>query len=100
AEKNKIDNEITKIEKQMETEDDPEKLEALEQKLAQLTGKAENTIAAIGKKNKQKAAEVEAGDEMDREIRRILKSFDATTYAVPLVFKKRLQHHVEALAKA
>jgi soluble lytic murein transglycosylase-like protein len=99
ADKLKIDGEIARIEKQMETEEDPEKLDEYEQKLAVLTGKAENAIAAIGKKNKQKAAEVEeAGDDLDKEIRRILKSFDATTYTVPPVFKERLKFHVDALA--
>ena len=98
-EKTKIDQEISRIEQAMETEEDSDKLDQLEAKLAQLTGKAEKTIADIGKKNKGKAAEVaESGDELDREIKRILKSFDAQTYAVPPVFKERLKFHVDALA--
>ena len=99
-EKTKIDQEIVRIEQAMETEDDSDKLDALEVRLSHLQGKAEKTIADIGKKNKQKAAEVgEAGDDLDKEIRRILKSFDAATYAVPPVFKERLKFHVDALAK-
>ncbi|HUJ27835.1 MAG TPA: lytic transglycosylase domain-containing protein, partial [Myxococcales bacterium] len=31
----------------------------------------------------------------DRAIRRILKKFDADTYAVPPIFKERLQHYIE-----
>ncbi len=101
AEKSKIDGEIAKVERQMEDETDPDKLDELQQRLDQLSGKAQSTIADIGKKNKTRAQEVEdAGDDLDHEIRRILKSFDATTYAVPHVFKERLKFHLDALAKA
>src|SRR5207302_10590657 len=68
AEKHKIDNEIAKIEKQMEEETDPDKLDALQAKLDGLTGKAQLAIADISKKNKEKAKEVEqAGDELHQE---------------------------------
>ncbi len=35
------------------------------------------------------------GDELDREIKRILRKFDADTYSVPPIFKERLQHYIE-----
>jgi membrane-bound lytic murein transglycosylase D len=85
----------------MEKEQDPDKLEELQAKIDTLSGNAEKAIENIGKKNKKKAAEVvESGDDLDKEIRRILKSFDAQTYAVPPVFKERLQAAIDALVKA
>ena len=55
----------------------------------------------LGKADKKKAAEVaNAGDDLDRDIRRILQKFDASTYAVPPVFKERLQFHIDELASA
>ena len=101
AEKNKVDKDIVAIEQQMENEQDPDKLAELEARLDALSGKAQTTIAELGKKNKEKAKEVvEAGDDLDKEIRRILKAFSATTYAVPPVFKERLQFHVDELARS
>src|ERR671922_244334 len=35
------------------------------------------------------------GDELDREIKRILKKFGADTYVIPVLFKERLQHHID-----
>ncbi len=42
----------------------------------------------------------QSGDELDREIRDILKQFDAETYAVPPIFKERVAYHIEQLRKA
>jgi hypothetical protein len=99
AAKGEIDDQIVKLEKQMEEETDPDKLDQMQQKLDQLTAKGQNAIADISKKNKKRADEVaESGDEIDKEIRRILKNFDATTYAVPPVFKERLLIHLKDLA--
>src|SRR6266851_2807909 len=85
----------------MDSETDGERLEQLEQRLAQLTGNAQKTIDDLGKADKSKAAEVaNAGDQMDRDIRKILAKFDAKTYAVPPVFKERLQFHVDELLHA
>jgi membrane-bound lytic murein transglycosylase D len=36
-------------------------------------------------------------DELDREIRRILRKFDADTYAVPPIFKERLKYHIDQM---
>src|SRR5207302_5289610 len=69
--------------------------------LASLAGNALKAVDELGKADKKKAAEVlNAGDELDRDIRKILQKFDATTYAVPPVFKERLQFHVDELARA
>jgi len=99
--KNKLDKEIEKVQAAMDSETDPDKLDQLEQRLAQLTGNAQKAIDDLGKADKSKAAEVaNAGDPMDRDIQKILAKFDAKTYAVPPVFKERLQFHVDELLHA
>jgi len=99
--KNKLDKEIQQVQQAMDSETDPAKLDQLEQRLAQLTGNAQKAIEDLGKADKTKAAEVaNAGDQLDRDIRKILTKFDAKTYAVPPVFKERLQFHVDELLHA
>jgi predicted component of type VI protein secretion system len=99
--KERIDKEIASVQEQMNEESDPERLAALEEKLNALAGNAEKTLEVLGKSDKKKAAEVaEVGDDLDKAIREILKKFDATTYAVPPIFKERLQYHVDVLAKS
>jgi Transglycosylase SLT domain/FHA domain len=99
--KKQLDKEIQQVELAMESETDADKLDQLEQRLAQLTGNAQKTIDDLGKADKSKAAEMaNAGDQMDRDIRKILGKFDAKTYAVPPVFKERLQYHVDELLHA
>jgi pSer/pThr/pTyr-binding forkhead associated (FHA) protein len=99
--KKQLDKEIQQVEAAMESETDPDKLEQLEQRLAQLTGNVQKAMDDLGKADKSKAAEVaNSGDAMDREIRKILAKFDAKTYAVPPVFKERLQFHVDELLQA
>src|SRR6266851_668405 len=99
--KKQLDKEIHQVQAAMDSETDGERLEQLEQRLAQLTGNAQKTIDDLGKADKSKAAEVaNAGDQMDRDIRKILAKFDAKTYAVPPVFKERLQFHVDELLHA
>ena len=93
-----IDKEIAKLQSQMDEETDPLKLVELEEKLNQLSGNAVKTLETLGKADKKKAAEVaEQGDEVDRAIRDILRKFDATTYAVPPLFKDRLKYHIDEL---
>ncbi len=99
--KERIDKEIDTVEQQMSEESDPERLAALEEKLNTLTGNAQSTLQALGKSDKKKAADLaEAGDELDRQIRDILRKFDAATYAVPPIFKERLKFHVDELVKS
>jgi len=99
--KKQLDKEIQQVQAAMESETDPDKLDQLEQRLAQLTGNVQKAIDDLGKADKSKAAEVvNSGDAMDREIRTILGKFDAKTYAVPPVFKERLQFHVDELLHA
>src|SRR5262249_42416480 len=93
-----IDKEIRRRQGQMGGETEPEKLVALGEKRDTVSGEALKTIETVGKTDKKKAEEVaDAGDEIDRAIREILKKFDAETYAVPPVFKERLQYHIDVL---
>jgi pSer/pThr/pTyr-binding forkhead associated (FHA) protein/soluble lytic murein transglycosylase-like protein len=93
-----LDKEIAKVQAQMDEESDPVKLVELEEKLNSLSGSAEKTLETLGKSDKKKAAEVaETGDELDREIRDILRKFDATTYAVPPIFKEALKNQIDVL---
>ena len=98
-EKERIDKEIESVQVEMQSESDTDRLAALEEKLGALAGSAERTIETLGKSDKQKAAEVaEAGDDLDRQIRAILRKFDAQTYAVPPIFKERLKFQIDVLA--
>src|SRR5216684_5031487 len=94
--KESADKEIQKIQLQMQLETDGERLQGLEERLQMLTGKARAAIGEMEQKDKSRAAEMAAGgDELDREIRRILRKFDAETYIVPPIFKERLKFHIE-----
>src|SRR5437879_775613 len=94
--KDGLDKQIQKIQLQMQLESDPEKLQALEDQLTLLTGKAQAAIGELEQKDKAAASKAEeSGDELDRAIRRILRKFEADTYAVPPIFKERLQHYIE-----
>jgi soluble lytic murein transglycosylase-like protein len=85
----------------MAQEADVERLVALEQRLAELTGSARSTLGEVARKDGAAArALADRGDDLDRAIRRILVKFDAQTYAVPPVFKTALREQVDALARA
>src|SRR5438132_10384873 len=99
--KEHLDKEIEAVEALMNEESDPERLASLEEKLNTLTGNAKSTLAALDKSDKRKAAALaESGDALDRQIREILAKFDASTYAVPPIFKERLKFHIDELVKA
>jgi hypothetical protein len=95
--KDGLDKQIQKIQLAMQLESDPDKLQALEDQLTLLTGKAQAAVGELERKDKDAASKVveQGGDELDRSIRRILKKFDADTYAVPPIFKERLKHYIE-----
>jgi membrane-bound lytic murein transglycosylase D len=99
--KARFDEQIHAIQVQMDAERDSVRLAALERQLIDATTNAERTLSELAKTNKTKAQQVaESGDELDREIRRILRQFDAETYAVPPIFKERLAYHIQQLQKA
>jgi soluble lytic murein transglycosylase-like protein len=101
AAKKAIDGQIVDIQKQMQAEQDPERLAELDKMLADLTGSAETTLAQLRQTDKKTGAEVAAGsDELDREIKRILAKFDAKTYAIPPIFRERLQYHIDQLKQS
>lgn len=96
-----IDRQIRSIQEQMKLEADPARLAALEDKLATLTGTAQDTLKQLQSKDEARAAQLTAGgDELDREIRKILAKFNANTYAIPPIFRERLQHHIDELSSA
>src|SRR2546421_2179802 len=96
--KDSADKEIQKIQLQMQLETEPDRLQSLEDRLQMLTGKAQAAIGEMEQKDKSRAAEMAAGgDEMDREIRRLLRKFDADTYVVPPIFKERLKFHIQQM---
>ncbi|MGH7646155.1 MAG: transglycosylase SLT domain-containing protein [Gemmatimonadales bacterium] len=98
--KGEFDQQIAAILDEMHQEQDTARLAQLEQLLQQATARAQRTLAELGRASKTKAEEVaNAGDDLDREIRRILRQFDAETYAVPPIFKERLQYHIDRLIR-
>jgi hypothetical protein len=98
--KQSADKQIQKIQLQMQLENDPEKLAALDAELTLLTGKAQQAIGEMEQKDKGKAAEMaEGGDELDHQIRSILRKFGADTYAVPPIFKERLKFYLDRMSK-
>jgi soluble lytic murein transglycosylase-like protein len=99
--KSRFDQQIQAIQVKMDAERDSVRLAQLDKQLQEVTANAVRTLADLAKTDKQKAEEVAAsGDELDREIRAILRQFDAETYAVPPIFKERLAYHIEELRKA
>lgn len=99
--KGRFDAQIHAIQEQMDQERDSLKLVALEHQLQATTARAEQTLADLARRDKTKAdAAAESGDELDREIRTILRQFGAGTYAVPPIFKERVAYHLDQLRKA
>ncbi|MBI5070537.1 MAG: transglycosylase SLT domain-containing protein [Deltaproteobacteria bacterium] len=101
GEKARLDREIEAVQAAMAGESDEDKLAALEQRLAELTGSARTTLGRVAEQDRIAARELEeAGDDLDRAIRRILAKFDAQTYAIPPVFKEALREQVDILARS
>ena len=99
--KSRYDAQIHAIQVEMDATRDSVQLADLEHKLLETTASAERALAELARTNKEKAEEVaESGDELDREIRQILRQFDAATYAVPPIFKERLAYHIGELQKS
>jgi hypothetical protein len=84
----RFDAQIHDIQQQMQAEQDSTRLALLEQRFLDATSNAERTLADLARADRAKAVEAaNAGDELDREIRAILRQFDAETYAVPPIFR-------------
>ena len=54
-------------------------------------------MARITETDQKTAAQVTQGDQLDQDIRGILRKFDAGTYAIPPIFRERLQYHIDQL---
>lgn len=101
GEKARLDREIEAVQAAMVGESDEGRLAELEQQLGELTGSARSTLGRVAEQDRVAARELEeAGDDLDRAIRRILAKFDAQTYAVPPVFREALREQVDILASA
>jgi soluble lytic murein transglycosylase-like protein len=101
ARKGEIDAEITAVQQQMQEEQDPDRLAELEEIYGLLSGSAEQTLAQISQTDQSRAAEAAAPhDTLERDIRRILAKFNAETYAIPPIFKERLQFHIADLVRS
>ena len=99
--KGKIDAEILDLQERMQDETDSTKLASMEDRLSELTGHAETTLQELAAKDKTRAAALTAGeDELDKEIRKILVKFNASTYSIPPIFRERLRAHIGALTSA
>lgn len=99
--KTTIDRQIQALQERMQSETDSASLAALEDNLVALTGSAQTTLKELQRKDEARAAQLSAGgDELDREIRKILVKFNASTYAIPPIFRERLQFHIDELATA
>jgi soluble lytic murein transglycosylase-like protein len=98
GEKARIDGEIVRVEQRMQSESDPVRLASLEATLTALTGSAQQTVARLGRGDS--AAAASGGDELDRELRAILVKFDASTYAIPPIFRERVQYHIDELTRS
>lgn len=96
-----IDRQIRSLQERMQLETDSASLVALEDNLLALTGSAQSTLRELQRKDEARAAQLSAdGDDLDREIRKILVKFNASTYAIPPIFRERLQFHIDELAAA
>ncbi len=99
--KTTIDGQIQSLQERMQSETDSATLAELEDKLAALTGSAQTTLRELQRKDEARAAQLSAGgDELEREIRKILVKFNASTYAIPPIFRERLQFHIDELTTA
>jgi membrane-bound lytic murein transglycosylase D len=100
--KTSIDRQIQLLQERMQTETDAASLAAMEDSLVALTGSAQTTLRELQRKDEARAAQLSAAgsDELDREIRKILAKFNASTYAIPPIFRERLQFHIDELASA
>ena len=98
--KTHADQEIRVVELEMQRESDPGRLASLEDKLRLLVSEAQAAIVEMQSKDRRRAREWNSGgDELERAIRPILKKFDAEAYAIPPIFRERLQRHIDAIAR-
>lgn len=96
--KSRFDVQINKIQARMQTESDPAELVFLERELLDATAQAQRALNDLAQTSKPQAdSAANTGDDLDKDIRVILRQFGAETYAVPPIFKQRLKFHIARL---
>ncbi len=98
SEKQHLDGEILDTLHQMQTENEPAALEKLELRLQGLMLRAREKVDAVSRSNRRRAEElIRPEDPLERDIRRILRKFNADEYSIPPLFVERVREHVEKL---
>lgn len=96
-----IDKEIQGVFDAMASETDEARLSLLEARLEVLMGKASEKLVQVKHAHAEKAQElVEPPDPLEVDIRKILKSFHAETYAIPPIFKQALEAQLQELTQS
>jgi soluble lytic murein transglycosylase-like protein len=98
--KSRFDEQIRTIQLKMETETDPARLALSERQLLNLMGEAEKVLAELARRDQAAAQAVESGDQLERQLRQLLREFDAETYAIPPIFRERVTAHIAELLAA
>src|SRR5262249_38473094 len=94
-EKAAVDIQIQLVFDAMASETDQAKLTQLEARLQVLMGDASEKVLQVNRTNPKLA---EPPDELERDIRKLLRSFNAETYAIPPIFKRTVKTMVDELA--
>lgn len=102
--KKDLDAEIAQIQAQLQLETDEDKLSSLVARLEMLSGQAASLTEDLsttdrGRVAMKKAGIDSSGDFVEREIRKILRSFEADTYKIPKTFRDRVEHYIELSKK-
>jgi len=98
--KSRFDEQIAAIQLKMETETDPARLALSERQLLNLMGEAEKVLAELARRDQAAAQAVESGDQLERQLRQLLRDFGAGTYAIPPIFRERVTAHIAELLAA
>jgi hypothetical protein len=99
AQKTELGDEIDHVLWQMEADSDPARLAKADRRLEQLVADAQRALDELRKRGGSAPALSSTGDQLDLDIRRILKTFGAETYVVPPIFKERLRYHIARILK-
>jgi hypothetical protein len=101
SEKAVIDAQIQAVLVAMDSENDGQRLEELEGRWERLVGSASEKLSEVKRASASRAEELSRpSDPLEQEIRKILHSFHADTYAIPPVFRRALLEQVEELRKS
>jgi membrane-bound lytic murein transglycosylase D len=94
-----IDRQIQSVSEAMDKETDSQRLAEMEGHLQVLVGSAQEKVAEVSASNPERGTALQKpADELEAQLRRLLKSFNAETYVVPPNFKSMLATVVAELA--